>query len=295
MEPAHCPVTAEHELPRRLRPGRWLTSRRGSDAGRMIDDPVIDDRIHRTHLPATKGAERIVGGRRLRSGHREDRIRYTDFVKSIAFIGILTLFVVVVGSAVYRIGGDNDPATSVARQDKSPPDAQLSQRLAIAYGALRDAAGTRRLLEVHRYAAVAVDAIAGPTGRHGRDSAPAGGILPEDAAQVGSEPGLALRAHDTAPEQSPLRAAIDQTVTGGVAGWRTPADQYDAIDRAVAEYGPENDTISALPGESSRALAWALLTLKTDDVNAAHDIAERGADAAREALDIVRSARAAEQ
>jgi hypothetical protein len=92
-----------------------------------------------------------------------------------------------------------------------------------------------------------------------------------------------------------LREAIDQTVVGSVAGWRTPTNQYDAIDRAVATYGPENDTISSLPGESTRALAWALLTLKTDDVNAAHDIARRGADAAREALDAVRSARAAEQ
>ena len=50
----------------------------------------------------------------------------------------------------------------------------------------------------------------------------------------------------------------------------------------------------AVIGGLALSLAWALLTLKTDDVNAAHDIAERGADAAREALDTVRSARAAE-
>jgi hypothetical protein len=121
-----------------------------------------------------------------------------------------------------------------------------------------------------------------------------GGILPEDAAHIESEPGLALRAYDAAPSQSPLRAAIDQTVVGSVTGWRAPADQYDAIDQAVATYVPENDTISALPGESTRALAWALLTLQADDVNAAHDIANRGADAARAARDAVRTARAAE-
>jgi hypothetical protein len=216
-------------------------------------------------------------------------------VKSIALVGVLTLVVVALGGVIYRAVGTNTSGAVTVAQDDRPADAQLSQRLAIAYGALRDAAGTRRLPEVHRYAAVAVDAIAGPAGRHGRDTAPAGGILPEDAAQIAAEPGLALRAYDAAPAQSLLRAAIDQSVIGTVAGWRTPADQYDAIDRAVAGYGPENDTISALPGESTRALAWALLTLQTDDVNTAHDIAGRGADAAREALDAVRTARAAEQ
>ncbi|MGE0543774.1 MAG: hypothetical protein AB7R89_26720 [Dehalococcoidia bacterium] len=210
-------------------------------------------------------------------------------------VGVLTLFVVALGGVIYRAAGADTSDAVTVEQDDRPADAQLSQRLAIAYGALRDAAGTRRLPEVHRYAAVAIDAIAGPAGRHGRDTAPAGGILPEDATQIGTTPGLALRAYDAAPSQSPLRAAIDQRVIGGVAGWRTPAEQYDAIDRAVAAYGPENDTISDLPGESTRALAWALLTLRTDDVNTAHDIAGRGADAAREALDAVRIARAAER
>src|SRR3712207_6707315 len=118
---------------------------------------------------------------------------YTVLVKIVAFVAALTALVVVLGAALYRVGGADGEGPAAAVESDQPPDAQLSQRLAIAYGALRSAEGTRRLQEVHRYAAVAIDAIAGPTGRHGRDTAPAGGILPEDAAQVRSEPGLALR------------------------------------------------------------------------------------------------------
>jgi hypothetical protein len=216
-------------------------------------------------------------------------------VKIVAFLVALTGLVIVLGAALYRIGGPDGGQPNTAVYNDGPADAQLSQRLAIAYGALRDAAGTRRLAEVHRYAAVAVDAIAGPAGRHGRDTAPPSGILPEDATEIQSEPGLALRAHDAAPEGSPLRPAIDEVVIGSVVDWRSPSEQYDAIDRAVAEYSPGNDTVSALRGESEQALAWALLTLKADDVSEAHALARRAADAARRSLDAVRAARAAGQ
>lgn len=214
-------------------------------------------------------------------------------MKIVAFVTVLTALVVVLGTALYRVGGADGGQPAAIVESDEPADAQLSQRLAIAYGALRSAEGTRRLPEVHRYASVAIDAIAGPEGRHGREIAPPGGVLPEDAAQIRSEPGLALRAYDAAPEQSPLRAAIDGTVIGSVSGWRTPSDRYDAIDRAVAEYRPDNDTVSGLPGESERALAWALLVLKTDNVTDAHAIAGRAAESAGRALDAVRTARAA--
>ena len=220
--------------------------------------------------------------------------RYTGLVKIVAFFGALTLLIVGLGTLLYRSSGPADEEARVAAENR-PADALLSERLAIAYGALRDAAGTRRLPEAHRYARVAIDAIVGPTGRHGGAGAPPGGILPEDADRITREPGLALRAYDAAPSQSLLRAALDERVAGGIDGWRTPRTRYDAIDWAVAEYSGEQDTVSALPGASERALAWALLTLQAQDVREAHTLAGNGARAARQALDAVRVARAAGQ
>jgi hypothetical protein len=231
------------------------------------------------------------GGR----GSKDIKSRYTVIVKIIAFIAALTAFTMSLGIILYRHAGGGDDANALEQQDDRPPDAQLSQRLAIAYAALRDAAGTRRLPEAQHYAAVAVDAIAGPAGRHGRSVAPPGGIFPEDADQIESEPGLALRAYDSAPANSPIRTAVDQAVTGSVIAWRVPRERYDAIDRAVAEYGPDNDTVSALPGASERALAWALLAIDTDNIGDAHARAGRGAEAASQALNAIRIARSGGQ
>jgi hypothetical protein len=218
---------------------------------------------------------------------------YTELVKYVAFVVILLVFTLGFGAVLSRWGGLDSGNAEPAGRDDRPPDAQLSERLAIAYAALRDAAGTRRLPEVRRYTQVAVDAIAGPVGRHGRPMAPPTGILPADGGQTVAEPGLALRAHDVAAMDSPLRAAVAGRVLGEVDGWRSPRERYDTIDRAVADYQDDNGTVSALTGEIEQALAWALLALKADDVNDAHDLAERGADAAKQALDAVRVARAA--
>lgn len=217
------------------------------------------------------------------------------FVKTLPYLAGLTLLVVGVALLLDRCTGLGEGDGSVEAGVARPVDALLSQRLAIAYGALRDAEGARRLPEAHRYARVAIDAIAGPAGRHGRAEAPPDGILAPDTERLDGDAGLALRAHDAAPESSPLRAAIDGTVTGSVAAWRSPRSRYDAIDRAVAEYRAGHDSVSELPGESERALAWALLVLETENINDAHTIAGHGARAARRSLDAVRIARASGQ
>jgi hypothetical protein len=219
-------------------------------------------------------------------------LRYTGIVKNVAFVGALVAFVVVLGLVIARVAGLDADAKDKADTTEQTPDAALSQRLAIAYGALRDAEGARRLPEAHRYATAAIDAIAGPAGRHARPNTPPGGILPEDAEQISTEPGLALRAYDAAPAGSPLRAAVAERITGDVDAWRTPRDRYDAIDRAVADYRPDNDTVGTLPGDAARALAWALLTLKTENINDAHELAGRAAASIRQSLDAVRTARA---
>ena len=184
---------------------------------------------------------------------------------------------------------------AVKRYDAAEPDEALVQRLAIAYGALRDVEGARTIDAAHRYARVAIDAIAGPRGRHGALYAYPGGILPEDGDVITDEPGLALRVYDAAPPDSPLRAAVNNTVAGDVAAWRTPRVRYDAIDQAVAGYSPDRDTIAALNGDAERALAWALLTLKTENVVEARARAGHGARHVKEALDAVRVARASRQ
>lgn len=192
------------------------------------------------------------------------------------------------------IGCSPQPGEREARGDAVSLDEQLVQRLAIAYGALRDGEGARTLEDARRYARVAIDAIAGPQGRHGAAYAPPGGVLPADGDGVTDEPGLALRVYDAAPAGSPLRAAVNDTVMGDVAAWRTPRDRYDAIDRAVADRARAAEAIAALNGESERALAWALSTLKTDNVVEARTLAGRGAQHAKKALDAVRLARSAQ-
>ncbi len=214
-------------------------------------------------------------------------------MKFLAFIAGVTLLVLSIGVALRAYAGSDPAMTRAVADDGRPPDALLSQRLAIAYAALRNAEGARRLPEVHRYALVGIDAIVGPEGRHGRAAAPPGGVLPADGERIQVEPGLALRAYESLPPGSPLRTALEGAVIGDVAGWQDPRGRYDAIDRAVAAYRPDNDTVSVLPSETERALAWSLLTLRTEDVRDAHAVAGRAAHAARQALDAVRAARAA--
>jgi hypothetical protein len=214
-------------------------------------------------------------------------------VKRIAYVLALPAASLVLAAAVSActVSGDGNAA---ARNAASEPDAALVQRLAIAYGALRDVEGARRIDAAHRYARVAVDAIAGPRGRHGAHYAYPGGILPEDGDAIVEEPGLALRAYDVAPPGSPLRSAVENAVTGDVVAWRAPGERYDAIDQAVRDYRPERDTIAALNGNAERALAWALLTLETENVVEARARARHGAQYVKRALDAVRSARAAQ-
>ena len=200
---------------------------------------------------------------------------------------LLALSVVAVGCS-----GADGRETRAAAQETRAPDELLVERLAIAYSGLRDVQGARKREAAQRYARVAVDALAGPRGRHGAAYAPGAGVLPEDADRIVDEPGLALRAYDTAPATSPVRAAIDQHVLGSAAAWRTPRMRYDAIDRAVAAYTPERDTVRELEGEAEQALAWALLALKTEDLVEARARADRGAEHAKQARDAVRAARA---
>lgn len=181
-----------------------------------------------------------------------------------------------------------------AKEQALPADAQLVDRLAIAYGALRDAEAARTLKDLAQHSGAAVDALVGPGGRHGAMYAHPGSVLPADGATVGDTPGLALAVYADAPPESALRPAIDGVVLRSVAEWRaSPSALYDLIDGAVAAYPADPERTNALRGESEQALAWALLAPKTDDIVEARKRAIEGSRHAKAALDAVRRARAA--
>lgn len=222
-----------------------------------------------------------------RAGERDD-LRYTVLVKRVAY----WLMPAVLAIGVVLTGGcrpDAGPASSAGAD--GPPDALLVERLAIAYGALRQAGGARRIDESHRNAQAAIDALVGPGGRHGKRYAPAGSVLPGEGENA--ELGLALRAYDSALEGGLLRPAIDGQVTAAIDDWRTPAARYDAIDAAVAQVQAGRAAAPALSGAVDSALAWALLSLQSTDAVEARVRAERGAGHLHTALDAVRRARIA--
>ena len=217
--------------------------------------------------------------------------RYTVLVKSRAYSRRSLLALGASGLVLAACRNDRPLADSLP--DASlPPDELLVERLAVAYGALRDVSATQNGRAMVRYAQAAVDAIAGPRGRHGQAYAPPGGILPGDDSRVTDEPGLVLRAYDLAPVDSPLRAALDGQVVSSVTAWATPATQYDAIDGAVAAWTPAHDAVSVLDGAMEQALAWALLVPKTERLADGRAHGERGAKHVKVALDAVRRARA---
>lgn len=216
-----------------------------------------------------------------------ERLRYTERVKrsARALLPALLLFGLLVA------GGCRAGAEAGSRADNvATPDALLVERLAIAYGALRQAGGARRIDGTHRNAQAAIDALVGPSGRHGKPYAPPGGILPGEG--TGADPGLALRAYDAAPAADRLRPILEGQLTTAIDGWRTPAGRYDAIDLAVAEVRAGRAAEPALSGDADRALAWALLSLESTEPLQARQRAERGASALHATLDAIRRARA---
>lgn len=79
------------------------------------------------------------------------------------------------------------------------------------------------------------------------------------------------------------RAATDvlrEVVAGDLGAWQRDAAGMAAFIRATADPDAGLDVLEArileLPGEGTRAVAWALLTAEADDLTAARQYAERG-------------------
>lgn len=71
-----------------------------------------------------------------------------------------------------------------------------------------------------------------------------------------------------------VSAVLEDPVAGDVTGWERRPDEQMALIQAAAD--GEGTSIGELQGEATRALAWALLTVRARELEAAHAFAERG-------------------
>ncbi|MDQ3931926.1 MAG: hypothetical protein M3252_03685 [Actinomycetota bacterium] len=72
-----------------------------------------------------------------------------------------------------------------------------------------------------------------------------------------------------------VSAVLEDPVAGDVTGWERRPDEQMALIQSAAADG-EGSSIVELQGEVTRALAWALLTVRARELEAAHVFAERG-------------------
>ncbi|MDP8961916.1 MAG: hypothetical protein M3N32_09910 [Actinomycetota bacterium] len=72
-----------------------------------------------------------------------------------------------------------------------------------------------------------------------------------------------------------VSAVLEDPVAGDVTGWERRPDEQMALIRAATVDG-EGTSIGELQGEATRALAWALLTVRARELEAAQVFAERG-------------------
>ncbi len=79
-------------------------------------------------------------------------------------------------------------------------------------------------------------------------------------------------------------ACVAADVLGG--DWSDPAARWSTLRTAVDEWRPENNTFPGLPSHPQRFVGWATLTLRTGDLDLAHEYAGH----ARLHLDVTRAA-----
>lgn len=73
-----------------------------------------------------------------------------------------------------------------------------------------------------------------------------------------------------------VTAVLDDPVAGDVTGWERRPDEQMGLVEAVTADG-EGRSVDELEGEATRALAWALLTVRSRELEVARGFAERGA------------------
>lgn len=172
----------------------------------------------------------------------------------------------------------------------------LRQKLRDVDAALRRVATASSLAEAKAAAEAVLNTSVGPAGRHFGDADHDGemarvdpmGILPGEGDLL--DRGYALAASDAssaladapgadkrvAAMAGQVRSEIEQAVLGSTRAWEDPWRRYDEIDGAVDGYRPNHNTIGLIDGHMLRAVAWALLVLRSQTLAEAKEFAGHG-------------------
>jgi hypothetical protein len=146
----------------------------------------------------------------------------------------------------------------------------LHQRLSLIDAAVMGWAAADTLAEAQRFAEEARNLVVGPNGPYFGDADGDGTVNGDSDAGVlpglEGEPGIA---------QSTGGDCALRDVLGG--SWADPADRWEILDTAIAEWMPANNTFPTLPSHPQRVVGWATLTLTTDDLESAHEYAGHAA------------------
>lgn len=204
----------------------------------------------------------------------------------------LVVLVAVTTSCSFEAPADPVAAPIVQRDDVPEPRlvelrAELDEAratIAAASAALEEARSSEDLATARSAAERAVHTLSASTALAGdlngdRDVARAGvrPFFPASDARVGSDVlSRALAAARAAGEPGTrVSAVLEDPVAGDVTGWERRPDEQMALIQSAAR-DAEGSAIAELQGEATRALAWALLTVRARELEAAHVFAERG-------------------
>lgn len=71
----------------------------------------------------------------------------------------------------------------------------------------------------------------------------------------------------------PAGSELEQVALGNLLAWTRPRDRFDQWRAVVAAWRPDRNTMPELPSHLLRALGWATLVRRADDLGTAHDLA----------------------
>ncbi|MEP7003368.1 MAG: hypothetical protein ABI888_02415 [Chloroflexota bacterium] len=93
-------------------------------------------------------------------------------------------------------------------------------------------------------------------------------VLPADGAALPAGP-LALMVR----EGGDVTRELDDVAFGGLATWTTPSERYDEWRAVLLGWRPDRNTMPQLGSHLLRALGWATLVSRSNDLAAAHSLA----------------------
>ena len=190
---------------------------------------------------------------------------------------------VLVAVALASAACNEAPAVETAAGDA--PAERLAERIEVVAAHVEDWAGAATIEEAWAAAEAAANHIAGPGGPDYGDRDGDGEVRgPTDAGILpgfeGEPPGFASQA---------VAAGAPECVTDDVLGgsWGAPRRRWQEMATIIEQWSPEDNTMPRLASHPQRIVGWATLTLRTDDLDAAHEFgghARLHVDVSRQAL-----------